>query len=396
MHREEAAVKVRRWAISSLVPLIGILFVNSVLARCGVERWSVKTGTDADVGAVDIAHPHPTTIATLGSLPQPSSGSIPADNRISPTETTVWTVQATLVEFKFENNPNSGDSDYHLVLRDAQGNTLIAEIPSPSCVDPSSPFVNGIHESRHEMDSRFTASSSFQPVGQPVEVTGVGFFDFPHGQRGHAPNFIELHPVLSLSFKPGSPSPQPPPQPTPQPSPPPAPAAGSELVVDGGFEAATDWGSSAPGWTSNSTDQIPAIIAGGSFPHSGENYAFLGGGNDLDVSLEQSVTLPAGATRIHLSFSVNVVTKERSSAAAHDHLAVEIHDGSGALLATLLRLSNRDATRSSNSPGHYFQPSPIQLKRFSGQTVTVVFHAITNGSRSTTFRIDDVTLTASP
>jgi len=31
-------------------------------------------------------------------------------------------------------------------------------------------------------------------------VTGVGFFDFLHGQTGVAPNGIELHPLLDISF----------------------------------------------------------------------------------------------------------------------------------------------------------------------------------------------------
>ena len=30
-------------------------------------------------------------------------------------------------------------------------------------------------------------------------ITGVGFFDFLHGQTGVAPNAIELHPVLAVS-----------------------------------------------------------------------------------------------------------------------------------------------------------------------------------------------------
>ena len=30
-------------------------------------------------------------------------------------------------------------------------------------------------------------------------LTGVGFFDIPHGQTGVAPNAIELHPVLKFS-----------------------------------------------------------------------------------------------------------------------------------------------------------------------------------------------------
>lgn len=35
-------------------------------------------------------------------------------------------------------------------------------------------------------------------------VTGVGFFDFLHGQTGAAPNGIELHPVLKIELESGS------------------------------------------------------------------------------------------------------------------------------------------------------------------------------------------------
>ena len=38
----------------------------------------------------------------------------------------------------------------------------------------------------------------------PVTVTGVGFFDFLHGQTGVAPNGIELHAVLDIQFGTGS------------------------------------------------------------------------------------------------------------------------------------------------------------------------------------------------
>lgn len=34
-------------------------------AACGVERWSVKTGTDADAGLIDLSHSVPTTVAEL-------------------------------------------------------------------------------------------------------------------------------------------------------------------------------------------------------------------------------------------------------------------------------------------------------------------------------------------
>ncbi|WP_263635822.1 hypothetical protein [Streptomyces sp. CoH27] len=34
----------------------------------------------------------------------------------------------------------------------------------------------------------------------PVTVTGIGFFDFDHGQTGVAPNAIELHAVTDVQF----------------------------------------------------------------------------------------------------------------------------------------------------------------------------------------------------
>ena len=35
-------------------------------------------------------------------------------------------------------------------------------------------------------------------IGDWIEITGVGFFDFEHSQCGVAPNAIELHPVLAV------------------------------------------------------------------------------------------------------------------------------------------------------------------------------------------------------
>jgi hypothetical protein len=33
-----------------------------------------------------------------------------------------------------------------------------------------------------------------------VSLVGVGFFDKPHRQTGHAPNAVELHPVVGICF----------------------------------------------------------------------------------------------------------------------------------------------------------------------------------------------------
>jgi hypothetical protein len=57
-----------------------------------------------------------------------------------------------------------------------------------------------ILDSRTKFNNRFQATTAFQPANLPVRVTGIGFFDFAHGQTGAAPNQIELHPVLDIRF----------------------------------------------------------------------------------------------------------------------------------------------------------------------------------------------------
>lgn len=178
-----------------------ILILASTLGlACGVERQSVKVGTDADIGKVNFNAPQNTTIANLRAFPTP--GTIPANNRISPEETTVWVVDATLTMIKLES-----DQDYHLVIQDSSGNTMIAEVPAPSCVPSSSPMSPGVTNARAQVDAMINVTTSFQTVNVPVRVTGVGMHDFPHGQTGAAPNQIELHSVVGIVFNPGNATP---------------------------------------------------------------------------------------------------------------------------------------------------------------------------------------------
>ena len=157
--------------------------------KCGTERWSIKTGTDSQSGAVGLS-PQPNTIATLAGLPAAGGGS----SRESPTETTLWELKdVTLSMIKLES-----DSDYHMVLSDGS-HTLIAEIPYPTCTG-GSPWTCYITHARSIVDARYSVSTSPQYPSQTVTVRGVGFFDFIHGQTGVAPNGIELHPVLQICF----------------------------------------------------------------------------------------------------------------------------------------------------------------------------------------------------
>lgn len=160
---------------------------------CSQERLSVKTGTDADVEKIGLSAIAPTTIATMRDWPKPSF--IPSNNRIPPYEATVWVMNATLTGYQLDD-----DSDYHLVLKDDSGNTIIARIPCACCVGAASPFITAIAKARAQFDARVTATNTFQTANIPVRITGIGFFDAPHDQMGAAPNGGGLHPVLEIKF----------------------------------------------------------------------------------------------------------------------------------------------------------------------------------------------------
>ena len=172
---------------------VGSVAAVAAAATCGVERWNVKTGADPDAGKVNLSQVTASTVAGLGAVPAPAH--VPVNNRVAPTETTQFSQYATLTQYKLED-----DSDYHLVLSDAAGHHMIAEIPDPACVAASSPFRPGITRARQAFDRQFTATTVFQSANVAVKVAGIGFFDFNHGQTGIAPNGIELHPALDLTF----------------------------------------------------------------------------------------------------------------------------------------------------------------------------------------------------
>jgi hypothetical protein len=187
------------------------------------QRWSVKTGADA--GAANLVNQVPVagTIADMVALAVPAV--LPPDARTPGAEETVWELNATLTGYKHES-----DGDYHLVIADGQGNTMIAEIPDPAALAPGSFFAEQIAAARQAFDNQLGlqlaaaappaappqfAAAAMAPAliqaSESVTVRGLGFFDFAHGQDGVAPNAIELHPVISIEFH-GPPPAAPPPQ----------------------------------------------------------------------------------------------------------------------------------------------------------------------------------------
>lgn len=163
----------------------------------GVQRWPVKTLSDADAERVDFM-PVTTTVADLISLPVPFVRS--PNLRVTPVELTTYTVTAELVEAKLE-----ADSDIHPVIADLNdpNKTMIVEFPdAPDCTLGADPeLLSQMQTARAAFVAAFGLPPSirFMPLSGIAQITGVGFFDLIHGQRGVAPNGIELHPVLRFA-----------------------------------------------------------------------------------------------------------------------------------------------------------------------------------------------------
>ena len=151
----------------------------------------MKTLTDSGAARVNLT-PAPATVEQLTALQVPAE--ISRDAERLPPEFQTYTVRATLVEFKEET-----DNDIHLVIEGTSGESMIAEIPEPTCAQGSRAQAQ-IDRARVRFVDIFGQPSrtSWSEVNTSVMVTGVLFFDVHHGQRGVAPNAVELHPVLDV------------------------------------------------------------------------------------------------------------------------------------------------------------------------------------------------------
>jgi hypothetical protein len=174
-------------------------------SHCGTERWHVKTLSDPQASQVDRSI-HMTTVDELihAAVPKPPSGSLAkADNiRFAPWELKAVQIRATIVGWKTEN-----DNDYHIVVSDLKNakETMIVEPPSSACSGACSSGYAALFQSARDafVHCMGTPSTQFTYVNaKPViaDITGVPYFDPIHGQTGVAPNGMEIHPVVSVTF----------------------------------------------------------------------------------------------------------------------------------------------------------------------------------------------------
>jgi hypothetical protein len=235
-----------------------------LVTKPGTERWPVKTGQDPDrdgvgkniVNGKDLGPGIvPATVEELISFPRPPGledmkADPPEfqDKRAGTVEVTIWQVEGEITVLNQEK-----DGDYHLVLRGNSGDSIVAEVPTPT--KPfigDCPWAANIQAARQSVDDKlvhnlnpndfvlppggsklvpknslsgdFPAPTmaqfkmpesfvtprdgaavsipTFQTAVKPtaVRITGVGFFDRAHGATGAAPNVFEIHPVLKIEW----------------------------------------------------------------------------------------------------------------------------------------------------------------------------------------------------
>lgn len=175
-----------------------------------------------------------------------------------------------------------------------------------------------------------------------------------------------------------TPTPTPTATPTPTPTATPTPTPGSEYVVNGSLE-----GSLSP-WTITGNGAF--YTANGNYPNSGTGYMYFGAGSRRSGYGYQLVSIPANAPTANLTFYLSVTSAETVNR-ADDILEVRLYNSGGSYITTLDSFDNRD-----NSGGSYSQQGSYNLAGYKGQSVYVLFYVSTDRGRTTTFRIDDVSV----
>ncbi len=167
-----------------------------------------------------------------------------------------------------------------------------------------------------------------------------------------------------------------PPPPTPEPS-------CGDLVLNGSFETLTDL--EAEPWMRGGN-----VIYTDYTANSGVNSAFLGGDNDASDLLLQGVTLPddelpaSEVISATLRFWWGGITDEIDH--PHDYLKVWLYNAAYEPLVELWSASDGDV-----GIGAWTQVE-LDVLAYKGQTVQIVFQALTDSQNATAFFVDDVAL----
>jgi hypothetical protein len=154
----------------------------------------------------------------------------------------------------------------------------------------------------------------------------------------------------------------------------------TNLLKNPGFESNGDsWQLESP---SSSIHTYDVFFSGSSTAHSGSYYAQLNGAGFNAKGINQTVTIPSGASQVYLQFWYNIVTMTANS---NDVMVVGVTPASGSYVNL--------ATITGASPGSgWQQSSKYDLSAYAGQTVTVRFYSHTESDVGTYFLLDDLVI----
>ncbi len=181
-----------------LILILSQLFISSSFIKNPLKkRWPVKTLSDKDTTLVNFKNIVKSSVHDQRNIKRPDGK---LTNRHI-TETTIYTFDCYIVGFKKEL-----DRDIHVIIKDINtGETMVAEIPNYKDI-----YIKKTSREKQFkllrnwfVDNIGKPHSTFKMFNHPklVTITGVGFWDTVHGQKGMAPNGREIHPILSMKFK---------------------------------------------------------------------------------------------------------------------------------------------------------------------------------------------------
>jgi len=152
----------------------------------------------------------------------------------------------------------------------------------------------------------------------------------------------------------------------------------SQVLSNPGFESGhADWFESR-GTIIDNSPTYPA--------RTGSYKAWLGGSNNANDALYQTVAIPADATSAQLSFFLKMASTEGTTT-AYDYLYIRVRDTAGTLLTTLGALTNKNKASYAN-----YTSVSYSLNPYIGQEVRVCLEATTDSSEVTSFLVDDTAL----
>jgi hypothetical protein len=165
--------------------------VGGSASRCGGKQRPLMTLSDPQRGLVNLV-PRKTTIRAINRLGRPHGTPVRRDNAFN---RQVWRVRAQIVMDRLDD-----DGEIQVILFD-QGSYMIAELPAPACLTRATRARKAILRARRRFEQGCGhPGRAWTRQGALAYISGVGFWDRPRPQSGHAKNYAALHPVTDVTF----------------------------------------------------------------------------------------------------------------------------------------------------------------------------------------------------